>query len=613
MPPSCAIVLRRSEPPSPRLLAAERRFAQLVAEVSSVEEALEVYARELAAFEVRWRAATDAAFAELERARRLVRRLRRLSDELAGLLARLRAGPAAAARRRAAPHPSAARRVDAASEPGRGERRSAARRSPEEEPAPEDLKALYRRLARLLHPDLASGSAPERQRRSDLMARANEAWRRRDRVALELLAERLGAPGGVRGQLTERERLAHLARRTRALTAALRRLEGTRARLEGSTAARLLAEAARRREQGGDAPAEAAARARDEAAALRAVVLPALQALVLAARRLEREAGAAAARAGAPANRGDEGASPWLATSALVRAPGDPSRLTAGGRALAERLAEDARGAAPWGAALTMLAYLAEAAGRPPPPFQDAADLAARWEALCEGWPGAPDLARALAEAPRAVEVGLRRDGGAVVGGLQLTAPDLGAGVRAALRDGAVKALAVRALVALGPREPCRACGVAVYAVHLLRVRGLDEVHGFACPRCGAVLRTFFFYGPPEGVAALAPVALATELVLEQPLRLGGAALALQMLPAERARLTARALVRRIGELCLAPHGIELPRGALTVVAAGAPLPPGARVPEGVPVSLACAPSAGVTARELARLVRAGARRRFRS
>jgi hypothetical protein len=85
------------------------------------------------------------------------------------------------------------------------------------------------------------------------------------------------------------------------------------------------------------------------------------------------------------------------------------------------------------------------------------------------------------------------------------------------------------------------------------------------------------------------------------------------MLPAERARLTARALVRRVGELCLAPHGLELPRGALTVLADRAPLPAGARVPEGARIQLACQASAGVSEKELARLVGAGARRRFRS
>ncbi|HEX8909158.1 MAG TPA: molecular chaperone DnaJ, partial [Anaeromyxobacteraceae bacterium] len=262
---------------------------------------------------------------------------------------------------------------------------------------------------------------------------------------------------------------------------------------------------------------------------------------------------------------------------------------------------------------LTLLAYLAEEAGRPPAPFEEAAELAARWAALCQGWTGAPDLARALAELPRAVEVGMRVCGGEVLAGLQLSAPDLMAGVRGALADSAVKALAARALRVLGPRETCRACGEEVFAVHLLRLGGLDEVHGFACPRCAGILRSFFVYGPPEGVAALGPVAAACGVVVEQPVRLDGATLAFQMLPDERARLTARALVRRVGELCLAPHGLELPRGALTVLADRTPLSAGAHVPAGARIQLACEPSAGVSEKELARLVGAGARRRFRS
>ncbi|GEJ59068.1 J domain-containing protein [Anaeromyxobacter diazotrophicus] len=600
MAPSCAIVLRPCDPPSPLVLAAEQRLAGVVAEVVAAEAAVELLARELSAFEASWREATEAAFAELERAQRLGRRLQRLLDELARLTGLARDGEPAADRRTAPPRPQAARRARARAGARDEERRAAPRAPPGPDAAPEDLKTLYRRLARLLHPDLARGGPAERQRRSDLMAKANEAWRRRDRVALELLAERLGAgePGPL-AELDDRARLAHLARRTGAMEAALARLAGARAQLERSTEARLRADAARRREAGGDALAEAAQLAREQAAALRAAALPRLDALALAARLLEKELAKTGGRA---------------AASPLVReAAGAGRALTSGARALAERLAEEARGPAPWQAALTLLAWLAEEAGRPPAPLEEAAELAARWEALCAGWTGAPDLATALAEPPRAVEVGLRERGEGIAAGLQLAAPDLAAGVRAALADEGVRALAARVLVALGPREACRACGESVYAVHLLRVRGIEDVHGLACPRCAAILRSFFVYGPPEGVAALGPAAVACGLVAEQEVRLDGATLAFQMLPAERARLTARALVRRATELCLAPHGIALPRGALHVLAGRAPLAAGARVPEGARLRLACAPSAGVSERELVRLVRAGARRRFRA
>ena len=42
----------------------------------------------------------------------------------------------------------------------------------------------------------------------------------------------------------------------------------------------------------------------------------------------------------------------------------------------------------------------------------------------------------------------------------------------------AVKALARRVLSVLGPRLRCRRCAGEVLAVHILRTRGLDELHG---------------------------------------------------------------------------------------------------------------------------------------
>jgi hypothetical protein len=598
--PSSAIVLRPGDPASPLVAAAEQQLAAVVTEVVAAEAAVEVLTRELAVFEVRWREATEAALTELERAQRLGRRLQRLRDELARLTELVRKGEPRGARLRAPPRPPPARRPGAPIADAYEERRAAPRPPPAaDEAAPEDLKTLYRRLARLLHPDLARGSAEERQRRSDLMAKANDAWRRRDRVALELLAERLGAGASGLQPLTDRERLAHLARRTATMQAALARLAGARARLETSPAARLRADDARRREQGGDAPAEAAALAREQAAALCDAALPQLDALGLAARLLDRNL--AKSTAGG------------LPESPLLRAGAVPEgRLTAAARTLAERLAAEAQTPSPWSAALTLLAWLGEEAGRPPAPFEDAADLAARWAALCDGWPGAPDLAHALAELPRALELGLRPCGEGVVAALQLATPDLAAGVRAALADDGVKALAARVLLALGSREACPRCRATVHAVHLLRLRGVDEVHGLACPRCASILRSFFVYGPREGLAALGPAAVACGLVAEQELRLGGATLAFQMLSSERARLTARALLKRVTELCLAPHGVALPRGSLSLLAGRTALPAGARVPDGVRLRLACGPSAGVTERELVRLVRAGARRRFR-
>ena len=196
--------------------------------------------------------------------------------------------------------------------------------------------------------------------------------------------------------------------------------------------------------------------------------------------------------------------------------------------------------------------------------------------------------------------------------GLQLAGSELAPGVRRALADEHVRALAARVLLALGPRERCRRCEVEVYAVHLLRVRGLDEVHGLACPGCGGVLRTFYRYGPLEGLAALVPLAVDLGLLSEQVVRVGRSSVTLQMLPVERGRLTARALLRRLRELCLTPHGIEPPPSTLRLRVGGAVLPAGARVPEEARVELVAGAGA-LPARELARAIHDGAKRRFKA
>jgi len=609
VPRACAIVLQPADPPSPALLAAERRLAALVVEAGQVEEQVEVLSRELCAFEAAYRAATEPVFAELEKAQRLGRRLQRLEEEL-GRLGAVSRGEATVTELQ--PYPLPPRRpADAPGRRVRGgprqERRAAPRAPPPEAAPPEDLKTLYRRLARLLHPDLVQGDAAERARRSDLMARANEAWRRRDQVALELLAERLGA-GGAEALFTESDRLAHLARRAAAMEAALARLSSALHRLETSPAARLREEAARRAQEGGDALAEALELADGQARAARQAALERLDALAPAARSFSH---APVRPAVMPPLAGREELERLVAGSALVRKSGEEDGpFGSEARTLARRLVEGAAASAPWPAALTLLAYLGEAAGCPPPPFASTVDLALRWDALRAGWDAAPDLGRALADLPREVEIGLRLGGDGIVAGLQLAGSDLAAGVRRALADELVRALAVRVLLALGPRGRCRRCEVEVYAVHLLRLGGLDEVHGLACPTCGGVLRTFYRYGPPEGLAALVPLAVDLGLLAEQRVRIGRSSVALQMLPSERARLTVRALLRRVRELCLAPHGIELPPATLRLRVGDAALPAGAMVPEGVRVELI---ADGLPARELARAIRDGAKRRFKA
>ena len=214
--------------------------------------------------------------------------------------------------------------------------------------------------------------------------------------------------------------------------------------------------------------------------------------------------------------------------------------------------------------------------------------------------------------------VGARLGQDEVVAGPQLAEAGLAAGVRLALEHGAVGALARGVLGALGPEERCRRCRKAVLGLHLLRTRGLDERHGVVCPRCGAVLRSYWRYGEAEGLEALAPFSLALGQVAELRVALGGATLGFQVLATQLAELTARALLDRFAELYLDPYQAPVARQALRLWPGGRagsgaePLQPRAAVMGLGGLRLGLAPEAELAEEGLLELLRTRIERRFR-
>jgi hypothetical protein len=198
-----------------------------------------------------------------------------------------------------------------------------------------------------------------------------------------------------------------------------------------------------------------------------------------------------------------------------------------------------------------------------------------------------------------------------VAAGLQLSAPELGAGVRIALERPSVGEIGRAVLSALGPSEPCKECKEEVVAVHLLRTRGLDELNGLVCPRCGAVQRSYWRYGEPEGLEALAPWALKLGLVAEQGLSLAGTIIGFQMLPEEHEALTAAALRDRFAQLYLAPYEVELDPAALAIHVGAKALKLNAAIGDGK-VALAVSPEAGTTPEALLELLRGRVAQRFK-
>lgn len=595
----------------------ERRLRAAVEEVTALDLEVEALSQALAEFGRRYEQAMGEAFSDLDAAQHLVRRLQALEDEAARLTDLLRAGPPVRppARRRRVPRPPRAdagpRRGAAAPAPEAGGPEEAL--APEVEPEQHVLKRLLRRLARLLHPDLARDDA-ERSRLGELMARVNAAYARGDRTALELMAEKVGA-GEPLGELSGEERLAHLGRRLAAmqrLTASLRR---ERARLEATDTHRLREEARRRQAEGRDLVAEARAEVEEEARHAVADALARLGRLAGAAQDLERSRRTAMSQISR--GRGPTGAlrafDP-LSESALVRRGVqhlDRQRATREARELARRLEESAD-SAPWEVALTLMAFFAEAAGRPPRSLSTGQGWAERYERLRAAWPAAPTFEHLLLRLPPHLEVGMRATPRAVAAGLQLAAPDLLAGVRISLDRSAVARLGREVLRELGPRERCRRCRRTETAVHLLRTRGLDELHGLLCPRCGAVLRSYWRYGEVEGLEALAPWALQLGAVREQVAHLADAAIGFQFLPADRERLRAGGLRRLFGELYLSQYGLAVPPSEVGLRVGRVVLAPGEAVPEGQPVRIALGPRAGLGEAAALELLRDRIERRFR-
>jgi hypothetical protein len=187
------------------------------------ERELAAYRSELHAFETTYRKALGARYARL--------------DELAERLDQT-AAPADEAARPAGPEEDGpAERYPGQGLPG-GQNWAWGEREPDKEPerravVSEEAKRLFRQLARLIHPDLAADQE-ERERRTNLMVAANDAYEQGDVAALErLLAEWQASPEAVTGRGTAAE-LERTLRRIAQVEASMRRIDEELAELEAS-------------------------------------------------------------------------------------------------------------------------------------------------------------------------------------------------------------------------------------------------------------------------------------------------------------------------------------------------------------------------------------------
>ena len=159
----------RRTPEDEHLAEQERLFAELAEQLATREAEFATIGAEFARFRATYLARFAPLYSELDR----------LEAEIARLLAnRMEQGGAEA--------DDARHRAEEAE--ARAEESASAAESAEQEPEPPpeptaDLKAFYRQVAKMVHPDLASDDA-ERARRTRLMAVASEAYAAGDEVAL---------------------------------------------------------------------------------------------------------------------------------------------------------------------------------------------------------------------------------------------------------------------------------------------------------------------------------------------------------------------------------------------------------------------------------------------
>jgi hypothetical protein len=211
--------------PGPGAEELVRRRAQLqvlTRRLLERERELAAFRSELHAFETTYRKALGARYARL--------------DELAERLDETAAPADRPERADPAEEDGPADRYPGQGLPG-GQNWAWGEREPEKEPerrvVSEEAKRLFRQLARLIHPDLAA-DPQERERRTNLMVAANDAYEQGDVAALErLLEDWKASPEAVTGSGTAAE-LERTLRRIAQAEASMRRIDEELAELEAS-------------------------------------------------------------------------------------------------------------------------------------------------------------------------------------------------------------------------------------------------------------------------------------------------------------------------------------------------------------------------------------------
>ena len=548
--------------PSPLRDRLERLLAELEAlrdEVAQLELECETVRTELVAFERRHRAELSVEQRQLQRIASVVRQLERWAEMLEEADPRQRA--------------ARARRVERQrTRELHGEARRA--EEPEEETLPEsspavELKSLYRRLARRFHPDLAR-TEEEQVRNAALMARINALYRAGDRAGLEALADQAFGSELPEPAVSLEEEVRLLEERRARFESARDGLRLDLEALRRCATAELLRRARAADTAGRDFFDELRAELASRCESAFGDVRDAAVALEDAVRRANRRSLATKGK------RSLDRAFDPLGRQKLVRLSLEAlerARASAEVRGEAERIAALAR-TSPATARLVLFAYASELVPHPLDGLRTYEQLALRFEHLGARDREPPTLERALVEAADLVEFGLRRAGERLVqSGLRFRNVLLRDAVPLALRNHPLRVEFRRVLVTLGERTGCPECQQEVFAVPLYRLRGLDDLHATACPRCGWLLRSYFLPRGQDVQSVLNTAFLDLELLTEWSFRMGAATVSVQLLPVQLERMTVGQLKRRFWVDVLERHGVPVPLKAVRLLQSRRPVP----------------------------------------
>ena len=433
-----------------------------------------------------------------------------------------------------------------------------------------ELKAVYRRLARRYHPDLAR-TEDERLLAGHMMARVNALYRAGDLERLLALEEQTKAGEIDDPDLPLEEQIALLEARHAWFTAVLENLREERIALERSATCELF----RNVEQASAAGRDLVEELRVE---LEARVARAYGDITDAALRLERHV-AAYNRDGTIAKRDASALTQFdpYTDKGIVRLGLDElatARVSKAARELAD-VFESYADTEPTLLALALLTYASEQSPFPLAGLESYEHIAERLAYLDEDAEGTPrSLEEALVALDTVLQFGVKNVTAKVAyAGLRFTNKEANTAIAVALQRAKVRRSMRGVLGVLGERVRCSGCKRDVFAIPLYRTRGLDDLRSSVCPRCGTNQSSYWMPKGKDVQAVLNPTYLDYELVTEWTFELAHLPVCMQLLPIQVEAMTVGDLKKRFHEDTLERHQIEVSRGQLALYQGGRKVP----------------------------------------